>query len=590
MIARIAIFAALFGCATLHGIDEYEFITPYGAGIDRIVKTGEDKGWSRVALSLRYRTIEAYEGFEENTDRWYYLYRWSRLFASRESDIVNKWIKDLEAAKLSHTNQPSRYVLRNSPLGDLLSTKLKQHLLNDLDFSREFFELQSPYDNLVEVFTILETLYQRYPAYFDKYSRLALAIAMVYDVPPPPGWPHYQVPAAVLPRQLPDPAEAFDYWVRLSDSRQTAFDLSRLPAGQLKFVVDTPASFEELHWVRNHVKQRIEDFAEVYNTIDYRKDRVAYGQYIWPDQDYTLKTISQLGGICVDQAYYAAQAGKARGIPTLIFRGAGMDGRHAWFGFLKRDDVWEFDAGRYGENQYVTGYAHDPQTWADITDHELVFLGEGFRDTYNYRQSINHSNIAAEYIDIKDPESAREASEEALRYEKRNQVAWETLYTATSQLSESPRDAEQVLRRAAQAFRAYPDLEAFYLKRVNLSLIDRGELSQARREADLLARKNKDDRSDLSVAQAAAMLEQSIKQDSLIIQLRTYKVILLQMGKEGGIDLFDRAIRPFVTHLYENGHQKDAHRAALLAREHLEARPGTMLEKALDDLIEATTY
>ena len=44
------------------------------------------------------------------------------------------------------------------------------------------------------VFQILNDLHRRDPAKFKTYAHLALAIAVVYDLPPPPYWPHGQVP------------------------------------------------------------------------------------------------------------------------------------------------------------------------------------------------------------------------------------------------------------------------------------------------------------------------------------------------------------------------------------------------------------
>ena len=70
---------------------------------------------------------------------------------------------------------------------------------------------------------------------------------------------------------------------------------------------------------------------------------------------------------------------------------------------------------------------------------------------------------------------------------------------ATIAIDGDPVEAEGVLRMAARAFKNYPDLEAFYLNRVNDSLISRGELSRARREKDLLAIKNRNKRSDLII-------------------------------------------------------------------------------------------
>ena len=56
------------------------------------------------------------------------------------------------------------------------------------------------------------------------------------------------------------------------------------------------------------------------------QDRVQAGTFDWVGADYKMQTILQAGGICVDQGYYAVSAGKARGVPTLLFRGAGLDG------------------------------------------------------------------------------------------------------------------------------------------------------------------------------------------------------------------------------------------------------------------------
>ena len=565
-----------------------EIVNPYGRSVERVIETGREKGWRRVALTLRYSAITAYEEIETYAEEWYYLYRWARLFATEEGSLTRDWMRALEEAELSHTNMAERYQLNPRPLADRISSGLKRILLGNLEFSRSFFDLVLPYDNLVEVFEILETLYERFPTYFPKYLNLALAIAIIYDVPPPPDWPHHQVPGQILPRRLNDVVEAFDYWVRLNESRQSEYDLARLPAEQLKYLVDTPAAIEQLHWARSTVKEAIEEFSGVYDTVIYRRDQVSNNLYIWEMGDYELKTILKTGGICVDQAYYSAQVGKARGIPTLIFRGAGLDGRHAWFGYLLNRESWKFDAGRYGENQYVTGYAHDPQSWADISDHELQFLGERFRQTHYYRRSVYLSNIAAAYLEINDAEAEVEAAEAALNYEKRNRAAWEALHSAILELSEHPRETEAVLRRAAMAFRRYPDLEAHYLGRVNESLVARGELSRARREKDLLATKNREERSDLSVSQAADLLEQSINNDELLLQLRTYRVILIKMSGSSGIDLFDRIVVPFVSHLLDSGHHREAQRMAVLAEQHFNAREGSMLKNAIDRLVEET--
>src|SRR5258708_12756309 len=92
-----------------------------------------------------------------------------------------------------------------------MSRELQMALLGNAAFSQEFFSLQSPVDSPPEVLAILQKIHQTEPALFADYQSLALAIAVVYDVPPPPNWPHGQVNATALPRKLQPPEHAFAY-------------------------------------------------------------------------------------------------------------------------------------------------------------------------------------------------------------------------------------------------------------------------------------------------------------------------------------------------------------------------------------------
>src|SRR5690606_25541101 len=105
---------------------------------------------------------------------------------------------------------------------------------------------------------------------------------------------------------------------------------------------------------------------------------------------YSLSSIRALGGICVDQAYFAWQAGKAKGIPTIIFSGAGNDGAHAWVGYYDANRGWNMDVGRYSQGEYVTGRAFSPQDWRHFTDHELRFLRVRFPLGTRYLDEISH--------------------------------------------------------------------------------------------------------------------------------------------------------------------------------------------------------
>ncbi len=575
LLACCPLFRAAFAEASLW---TSEFITPYGEGVDRIVTAAEERGWGSVADELLGNALYARDRGETHTENWYYLYLWASLYASEEAETVKQWIKRIEEAKLAHPNMPGQVPVVREPLGNRLSPQLRSLLLSRLDYGRRFFNFISPYDYLPAVLDTLEELRQDYPAFFEKYFNLALAIAAVYDVPPPPDWPHGQVSSRLLRRSLPEPGAAFSYWVESNEKRKAAFNLSLLPPEELKFVVDTPASREDLVWARLNVQQTLENFGEVYSLVEYDTGRAGRFQFGWPHSGYKLPAILEKGGICVDQAYFAAQCGKAKGIPTLIFRGAGLDGRHAWFGFMRDESQWDTGAGRADEDLYVTGKAHDPQTWEDLTDHKLHYLASGFHRGEYFRQCRLHTGFAGIYLKLERFEEAIAAAETAIRYESLCLPPWEILRQATAKHTGETRKVEEVLRRAANAFRGCPDIEARFRQEISEMLRERGEISRARRQLDILAVQHMDSRLDISLEQAAGHLRGAMASGPLADQMRTFRVLMLKLGQKGGIQTFDILVVPFIRRLHENGHASEARQMLDFARSRIQPAAGTQLD------------
>ncbi|MDI1320889.1 MAG: hypothetical protein PSW75_11960, partial [bacterium] len=318
----------------------------------------------------------------------------------------------------------------------------------------------------------------------------------------------------------------------------------------------------------------------------YRKDRVALNQFNWPGADYRLDTILAQGGICVDQAYFASTVGKAKGIPTIMFSGAGLDGRHAWFGYLDAGERWHLDCGRYADQRYVVGVAYDPQTWANINDHELLFITERFRLLPTYRLSVMHTNFAAEYLRDQAPNPALKAAREAVNRERRNLDAWQMLVKAQQAAApEDLRGREAVLRDAARAFQKYPDLENYFTRLRVEVLRQRGETSLANFEAQRLTQKYQADRVDLSLQTATDALERSMRQDDLATQVRTYNKILDTSGRGAAIDFYDKVVAPFAQHLAEAGQVPAALQALDRARKTLRVEPGKQLELEMNGLV-----
>jgi hypothetical protein len=372
--------------------------------------------------------------------------------------------------------------------------------------------------------------------------------------------------------------------VNADETVQTLQPLSRLTAGELKFVVDAVAPLAELDWAQHHISAPLSGLGGVYGMVRYRLDRVQQAQYSWPEAHYDLLTILNKGGICVDQAYFACEVGKAKGVPTLFFSGAGRDAWHAWFGYLDQNRHWQLDAGRYANQQLVTGLALDPQTWGPISDHDLKFLAEGFRLLPSWRQACVNADFAALYLAANQFADAARAAQIAVNYEPRHLLAWETLLAAQEHLGSSQRDIEATLGKAKLAFRNYPDIEAAFVRMIAESMRERGETSAAEMEEREFAHKVAPVRADVNVDHAAELISQSMATDSAEVQIRTYYAILKTYGHGAGMEFFSRIVQPFAEHI-KTDYPKDAYNAVRAAQNALHIDPNSQLEEQMNELL-----
>ncbi len=561
---------------------------PTPARLAAVHAAAQRDGWASQAAMLRSAALRAYEREKfPAAEAWLNVYRWAALFGQNETEFVPRWAEAVQAARVGHPNMAPRYDLRARPLSASLTPELQSWLVGNAAFSAEFFGLLSPVDFVPRVFEILKVLHFRDPARFKTYANLALAIAVVYDVPPPPIWPHGQVSPTALPRKFPEPLDAFAWWIKQDQQGRTYHKLARLGADELKFVVDSVTPFAELEWAQTISDYPLSHLARAYTMVRYRNDRVANNSPVWIGNTYKLPDILAQGGICSDQAYFATQVGKARGVPTLLIYGAGNDGRHAWFGFLDSNQKWQLDAGRYAEQRFVTGFARDPQTWREFSDHELQFLTERFRELPSFRQSKVHELFAAEYLALGNAPAAAAAARKAVNFERRNQAGWETLLAAARKENRDAKTIENLLREAAMAFQRYPDLEAFYVNRVAESLRARGETSAADAEVRRIANQNKSGRGDLSVQQARDIVQRSIATQPLAGQIRDYNSVVDNYGRGAGIGFFDQVVAGFAEHLVQVNQKAEALKAIERARRTLKIEPNSQLASEIEGLTRA---
>ena len=587
--ARVALFflmalswAGLAGAAEIP--DKELSGSPSSKRVAALQAEAAHAGWPAVAQELHGVALGRYQKQSPQAQAWYYLFRWAELFGQTEREATARWLEAVQQARADNSNMPRQFEVTERPLADFAPTDLRAYLMGSWDFSNQFFTLLSPLDRTSEVISILGRLWERNPTEFKDHAGLALAIAVVYDVPPPPGWPHGQVNVRALPRRLPAPADVFGFLIKSGRNSALLQPLGKLPASELKFVVDFAAGFDEMAWAQENVQVPLASFGKVYDAVRYRRERIESRTLVWPKPAYRLPDILRDGGICVDQAYFASMVGKAKGVPTLLFRGAGLDGRHAWFGFLDGDGNWELDCGRYADQKLMTGVAFDPQTWTDISDHELQFLSEGFRRQPLFAASLTHMQFAALFFNDGDFPAAARAARAAVDIERHNLAAWELLIAAWQRIGVPPPRVEGLLQEAALAFQCYPDLEVAFKSRLINSLRSRGETSAADFMERSIAHKYESIREDLSMQKAREILRRSMENDGVPACIHTYDGLLNSFGPGAGMDFFDQVVRPFFEYLLKNGRPGEALRAVERAQTTMRVEPNGQLDRELNAL------
>lgn len=452
-------------------------------------------------------------------------------------------------------------------------------LLNDRDLTSEFFAILSPRDKAPQVLAILQDAHKGEPKRFPTYNRLAIAMAVVWDVPPPPS-PHHQVNASKVPMDTSTTLDRFRFWAECNDRKACDFDLTKLELEQLKFLVDATQPLDELKWAQTAVRFTRSNFDQAFSSIRYDQGRLDQGVFSWPHGPYTLKEIRKLGGICVDQAYFASVAGKANGIPTLFFTGEGRRGGHAWFGYMKTFDRWNMDCGRYQYDKYATGTATDPQTNEPISDHELGFLAEPFRNSPEYRASTAHVRQAQVFVLAGDPANARIAVETALKLSPLNVNAWEL---KTSLLEKDPNLADELkkhLNTMAGQFVRYADIKAASLTKLAALSREGGDEKAADQMENRIIHETHAKRHDLSAEVYRKKMEQAIADNDWKGGRDVVKDAMSKLRTERGVVL--DLTQSFIRKCVENGQYDEASR--VLADFRNKMQPDGRMGRDLEEL------
>ena len=482
---------------------------------------------------------------------------------SSDAALLSKAMAELVA-------QP--FVSRNGPLIGRLDPGFVSATLADRDFLNAWGNALSEDDFAPKVLLNLEAIWKSHPNDWKEFRNLALAIAVVRDQPAPSWWPHHQVLQRDVPRKDLPPEEIFARTVRAFREGKLRLDPRKLDASELKFVVDAPLKPEELEFIGNSGSLAKEDPAKAFAAIRYDRARTARGAYVWPWGGYSLAGIRKHGGICVDQAYYAAVAGKALGIPTIFFAGFGKEGGHAWTGFLKGRDSWNLNVGRNEAGSYATGEGLDPQNWTPITDHGIAMLTLGSRNPSEHGAVRRDLVMAVNFRRRNNAEAEGVALQSALSRSPSNPLIWDAREDWLVRTGSPATELKAHHVAAIRQFAGYRDLKVQHEEALARVTSENGEQKASERISQRIVRENQGVRADLSASAGMQLISRKVDAGDVKGALNEYGRQLYLQGASGGGNFFYGVTAPLASLFLAKGHPDLARR--VLAEGYSTLSPG----------------
>ena len=574
------------------------------------------------ALALKWKASESGRPgscSEEAFARWVDLYQWLDLLMSDEATVMRRWLErhlrleehpTVQGTNLQITlfrpgmpinhapvsegllekvladgsmmsqimeklvSQP--FAMGKGLLADRLTPDFIAATLSDPEFLRRWSESFSQNDVAPKVLLILQSIWKSHPADWHDFQSLALALAVVKDQPTPDYWPHHQVSPSDVPRGEDPPAELFAEWVDASRNGKLRMDPKQLEVANLKFVIDAPLKYQEFASIRGNPMLAYLTPPKAFESIKYDQGRVAGNTYDWPWGPYLLSSIKARGGICVDQAYYAAIAGKALGIPTIFFSGQGKDGGHAWIGYMKGPGQWDLNVARYGSENYSTGEGLDPQSWTPITDHDLDLLTLHLGSSFYLNAARRDQVIAANFRRKEDLASEGRALQSALIACPENPAFWDAREEWLIRSGASPDELKSHHQAAINQFSRFNDLKAQHQQSLVELALRSGEKKDALQLTEGIASENRggwsrNAQSDVSARAIWALINVHLQTGDFAGAIEEFERQLRLLGSGGGGDFFYLVVAPFSSQLIKSGHQSDALR--VLKESYLTLKP-----------------
>jgi transglutaminase-like putative cysteine protease len=297
-----------------------------------------------------------------------------QALSKRLQDIASAWLATgrMDAfdtgAELVHAMRACTYLAGLEGKSKASNPKLAQWLVDHAEVRRLLFRSLADVDSPEKALNQFAELQAAEPEKVLEYPNLAVAFATAKSL-------RYN-------RKQPKPAtmvESFNYYC--DPKRQFRYDLKKMPFELSRYLADTRINIAERDWAARKYF-RMADLGPAYFDVKYDTD---YFMKKVPKKidalEFTLENLFKVGGVCIEQAYYASEIAKALGVPAAIVYGKGESGiGHAWFTYFQLDPAgtsasWAGGAGRYQSQLYFTGNVYNPATGKQILDSELVLVG-----------------------------------------------------------------------------------------------------------------------------------------------------------------------------------------------------------------------
>ena len=256
---------------------------------------------------------------------------------------------------------------------------LKQNLYTALDEN---------FDKIDKALSLFRAIWKKFPAELEKHPDLGIAVAVVWDDPRAVyDYRHHQVRTkSKLPEGLIDGLANFQYLV--DNEKMMEGRLRYMPWEFLVYVVDHRTPLDERKWAREYYqthktsKSWHQDVPYDHDMLKGERTKESGLKPKLADRDYTLSNLKKYGGVCAQQADFAARVAKSVGIPAVFCGGqSSYRGLHAWWTYvtiLKANaDTFQFTLNSDGrfvgfeKDAFYTGHVTDPHTGKDMLDRDM---------------------------------------------------------------------------------------------------------------------------------------------------------------------------------------------------------------------------